>query len=94
MLKRYANQTMVHQHRLSKDVYNQPTYQTQNIKGRKEPKYRLVTNPQGEVIPSTSFVMTESVVEVGDLIDGRLVVQVDAIPNLRGIIEFYEVLLS
>lgn len=94
-LSNYANQNLSLEVRTAtKNAYNEYTYSTAVIiKGRKEPSNKLVVDASGEDKITSSFVMTEVAVTVGDKIDGRMVVTSEPVPNLAGITEFYEVYL-
>lgn len=94
MIEFYANQTLEHKAVTGINEYNEPTYSTSNIKGRKEPGNKLIRNNEGEEVVSSALVLTETEVSVGDKIDGRLVLKVDEAAGLDGTIEFYEVYLT
>ena len=94
MLNDYANQSITRQTMSSINAYNEPTYSSTTIKGRKEPTNKLVRNAQGEEITSNSFVITESLVLVNDLLDGSQVLTVDILPDIDGTTQFYEAYLA
>ncbi len=94
LLKRYANQSLTRKTPASVSKYNEITWTSTTIKGRKEPTNKLIRNDKGEEVVTSTFVMTESLVLVGDMIDDQRVLLVDALPNLAGTTEFYEVYLA
>jgi hypothetical protein len=75
----YFNQSLTWQHVSSINDYNESTYTTTTIKGRKEGINKLVNNKSGQVATSNTRVYTLSAVEVNDLIDDRQVLRVDAV---------------
>ena len=94
MLTEYANQSMTLKQPGTPDQYNEVTYASSTIYGRKEHSNRLVRNSQGEEVTSSAFVVTETEVTVGDLIDNRAVIVSEPAPDLDGDTLFYEVYLS
>jgi hypothetical protein len=93
MISDYANQSMTWKAVASLSEYNEPTYTTTTITGRKEPTSRLVRNAQGQEVAVSSFVVTASAVAVNDLIDNQQIIRVDSLPDLDGDIRFYEAYL-
>jgi len=92
-LDNYFNQSLTWKHVASTNDYNEPIYTTFTIKGRKETGNILVRNAQGQEVVSSAAIFTGSAIANNDLIDGQLVVSVDAMINLNGTIKFYEVYL-
>ena len=70
----YLNQSLSHDVATGKDEYNKFEYggSTVTIKGRKIGETRRITNEQGEVITTDTYVLTRAVVKVGDMIDGKV----------------------
>ena len=93
MMKSYFNQSLLLQKVASNNEYNEPTYTSSTIKGRKETGNKLIRNAQGQEIVSTACVFTLSSVSNGDLIDGRVVVSVENSIDLNGKVAFFEVYL-
>lgn len=93
MLGNYANQSLTWKTVSTLNEYNEPTYSTTTIKGRKETANKLVRTDKGQEVISTACVFTESAIQNNDLIDNKLVISVEANVNLAGVIEFYEVYL-
>jgi len=93
MISSYLNQSLTWKHAGTPNEYNESTYTTTTIKGRKENGVKLVRNKQGEETVSTACVFTTSAVSVDDLIDDRLVIDVLSNPTLNGTNLFYEVYL-
>jgi hypothetical protein len=93
MINDYANQSMTLKTAGTPNEYNEPTYATSTIKGRKEHGIKLVRNAQGEETVSSAVVFTASVVSVNDLIDDAIVIDSQPMPNLDGTTQFYEVYL-
>ena len=90
----YLNQSMTWKHISSINKYNEPTYTTSTIKGRKETGHKLVRNSQGEEVVSTACVFTLSAIEKCDLIDDEIVISVESNVELNGTTKFYEVYLA
>lgn len=93
MLDNYLNQTVVVSIPLLKNDYNEYTYSTVSVKGRKEPCNKLVRDMFGTEIVSNTLLITKYNVLVNYLVDGIKVVMSYPIPGLSGNIEFYEVYL-
>jgi hypothetical protein len=79
---------------LSVNEYNEATYKTATIKGRKETGHKLIRNKEGQEIVSTACVFTQSTISENDLIDGRPVISVEEQIGLGGVVEGYEVYLT
>ena len=94
MLDRYANQSLTWKHFTAIDAYNEATYSSTTIKGRKETGFKLIRNSQGQETVSSAQVFTESAIEVNDLIDDKLVMAVDTQIKLDGGVGFREVYLK
>lgn len=94
MLSGYANQEITRKTPASVNDANEPTYTTTTIYGRKESRIRLVRDTQGKEVVSSGIVYTETAVLVGDLLDATTVLRVDAMPDLGGTVQFYEVSLA
>ena len=98
MLESYANQLLTWKHVTGINEYNEPSYSTTPIRGRKEVGLKLVTNSQGhqagQEIVSSACVFTSSPVEAGDQLDGQSVITVDTNIGLSGAVAFYEVYLK
>lgn len=94
MLTEYANQSMTLKQPGTPDEYNEVTYSSSTIYGRKEHSNRLVRNTEGEEVTSSAFVITETEVTVNDLIDDRVVIVSEPAPDLDGDTQFYEVYLA
>lgn len=94
MIGNYANQSLTWKHVLTINDYNEPlTSETLTIKGRMETGHKLVRNSKGEEVVSSARVFTESVVSVGDLIDGKLVISVESAVKLNGSVGYVTVFL-
>ncbi len=94
MLDVYANQNLTWKAVTSINKYNEPTYSSVTIKGRKETGNKLILNAEGQEVISSARVFTESAVANNDLIDNSKVIQVTANINLDGTVAFYEVYLK
>ena len=94
MLSEYANQSLTLKQPGTPDQYNEVTYTSSTIYGRKEHSTKLVRNNEGEEVTSSAFVVTETEVAVGDLIDDRVVIVSEPAPDLDGNTQFYEVYLA
>ena len=90
MLTGYLNQNLSWEHATSVNEYNEPTYTTLTIKGRKEIGSKLVRNPQGQEVVSSACVFTKSAIENNDLIDDKLVISMESCVDLDGSIKWYE----
>lgn len=89
MLKEYMNQSLSWKHAASVNEYNESTYTTTTIKGRKETGHKLVKNAAGEDTVSSARVFTESAIIVDDLIDDTLIISVESAVDLGGTVQFY-----
>lgn len=94
MLDAYANQNLTWKSVASVSKYNEPTYSSVTIKGRKETGNKLILNAEGQEVISSARVFTESAVANNDLIDDSKVIQVNKNIGLDGSIVFYEVYLK
>lgn len=86
----YTNQSLTLKHAGVPNEYNEVTYTTSTIKGRKETGNKLVRNGSGEETVSSAVVFTESPIIEDDLIDGDLVIAVESAVDLSGTIKFYK----
>jgi hypothetical protein len=93
MISAYTNQSLTWKHVSSINEYNEPTYATSIIKGRKETGFKMIRDAQGQETVSSAQVFTKSAVAVNDKIDDKLVIAVDSQITLNGSISFYEVYL-
>lgn len=93
MLKPYANQSLLWERGGDPNVYNERTFTSATIKGRKEPTSKIIISQDGEQIVTSSFVVTASAVSVNDKIDSRLVISSEPMYDLNGKVLFYEVYL-
>lgn len=91
MITEYANQSLTWKVAGTPDQYNEITYTSSTIKGRKEINNRLIRNSEGEEVVSGSFIVTASAVAVGDMIDDKLVLRSEPLPDPDGTTVFYEV---
>ena len=94
MLSEYANQSLTLKQPGEPNEYNEPVYTSSTIYGRKEHSTKLVRTNEGEEVTSSAFVVTETEVTVGDLIDDRVVIVSEPAPDLDGNTVFYEVYLA
>lgn len=93
MLSDYANQSLTLKHVTSVNEYNEPSYTTTTIKGRKETGFKLIRNAAGQMVVASAIVFTKSAVSNNDLIDGSLVISVKSDISLDGTTLFYEAFL-
>jgi hypothetical protein len=93
MLDNYANQNLIWSYAGTPNEYNESTYTTSTIKGRKETGFKLVRDAQGQEITSSAVVFTKSPVSNNDLIDGRRVISSESMIGLDGATQWYEVYL-
>lgn len=93
MISAYTNQSLTWKHVSSINEYNEPTYATSTIKGRKETGFKMIRDAQGQETVSSAQVFTKSAVVVNDKIDDKLVIAVDSQITLGGSVSFYEVYL-
>ena len=89
MLAEYLNQSLTWKHIASVNEYNESTYTSTTIKGRKETGHKLVKNAQGEDAVSSARVFTESAIVIDDLIDDTAIISVESCVDLDGTIQFY-----
>jgi hypothetical protein len=94
MLSAYANQLISWKHKTAVSKYNEPTYATSTIKGRRVNSFKLIRNATGEQVVSSSQVLTASTVVVDDLLDNLVVIAVTDATDLDGTILFKEVFLQ
>ncbi len=94
MLTSLANQTITWQHVASINEYNEPTYSTSTIYGRKEDGFKLIRNAQGQEVVSSGLVFTDSAVAAGDKLDGKIVIAVATERDIDGVVDHYEAYLQ
>lgn len=94
MISAYANQTLTWEHVITTSKYNEPTYQSTTITGRLEEGLKQTRTATGEEVISSARCYTKSLVEVGDLIDDRVVISVGKMFSLNGTEKFREVWLK
>lgn len=94
MIDDYAKQSLIWKRATSVNEYNEPTYSTSTIKGRKETGFKLIRNSKGEETVSSARVFTKSAVTEGDLIDDELVIAVTTAVDLDGKTGYYAVYLK
>lgn len=94
MIEAYTNQTLILKKPASVNEYNEATYTSTKIKGRKEDGYKLIRNKYGEEVVSSARVFTKSLVETDDLIDDRLVISSEPLSDIDGATGFYTVYLK
>lgn len=90
----YLNQTILWNHVLSINSYNEKNTIQRSIKGRLESGFKLIRNDKGEEVVSSGMVFTKTEITVGDLLDGRVVISAEPKRGLSGNVEFYEVYLT
>jgi hypothetical protein len=91
---RFANQQVTLERLDSQDPWGTPTYEAaETISARYEPNTGLVTTFAGESAQVESFVLTETEVGLGDLIEGSEVRRVEPIINKKGVTLGYKVYL-
>jgi len=94
MIGDYANQSLTLKKVASTNEYNEKTYTSSTIKGRKETGFKLIRNQFGQETVSSATVFTQTLVNVDDLIDDKLVIAVNQEIALNGSVAFYEVYLK
>ena len=95
MIKDYLNQTASHEAYSSINDYAEPSYSAAvSIACRKEGVNKLIRDAEGKEVVTSSRVFTETLINVKDRIDGRMILRVDPMPNLDGSISHYEVYLA
>lgn len=62
------------------DAYGEP----ETVRCRKERRQQWVSDPNGVQVKSTTYVLTERVLNVGDEIDGRRIVAVEDVVDKSG----------
>ena len=93
MIGDYANQSLTLKKVTATSEYNEKTYTTSTIKGRKETGFRLIRNQFGQETISSATVFTATLVNVDDLIDDKLVIASIPQVGLGGTVQYYEVYL-
>ena len=94
MLEMYANQTATLGVQGTPNDYGESTYTTTTIKCRLEPVSKLIKNRDGQLVESSAWIATESVISLGNQINGRDIISVESQCGLNGAVEFYEGYLS
>jgi hypothetical protein len=94
MINNYTNQTLTLKRPSTPNEYNESTYTSTKIKGRKEDGYKLIRNKYGEEVVSSARVFTKTSVETDDLIDDRLVISSEPLSDIDGATGFYTVYLK
>lgn len=94
LIDNYINQDLIWKSVASLNGYNEPTYVTTTIKGRKTTGFKLITNAKGQEVVSSAYIITKSPIVVNDLIDGCSVISSQSAVSLTGAVSFYEVYTS
>jgi hypothetical protein len=93
-IARYTNQVLTLERLISHDARGVPTYSSpEQIRARYERKDGLQQTIAGESAEAESYVLTETEVALGDLIEGNEVRRVEPKPLKNGTILCYEVFL-
>ena len=90
MITNYANQSLTWKKVSSINEYNEPTYSTSTIKGRKQTGFKLIRNAQGQEVTSSASVYTKSAISPNDLIDGQQIIAVESAITISGSVGFYK----
>ena len=69
MIDFYLNQSITLKSKISKNKFNEATYNTSTIKARLEFKRKMVRNSQGQEVISEAFLMTTAIVNPDDVIN-------------------------
>ena len=93
MLANYANQPLTWKHVTAVSKYDEKTYASTTVKGRKETGFKLIRDAQGKETVSSARVFTESAVTIDDLIDDKLAIAVESNVALNGTVQYYTVYL-
>ena len=93
MIAEYLNQNLSWGHAGTPNEYNESTYTTTTIKGRKQTGFKLVRDSAGAQVVSSAMVMTETTISIGDLIDTDEVIAVNPAIDLDGATQWNEVWL-
>ncbi len=94
MISEYMNQSLTWKHVSTISEYNEKTYTSTTIKGRKETCNKLIRTPTGQETTVNTFISTESAIAVNDLIDDKLVISSEPMVDIDGTTLFYEVYLQ
>ena len=94
MIELYMNQSLTWKHSVSVNEYNESTFSTSTIKGRKETGHKIVRDKHGEEVVSSARVFTQSLVVCDDFIDDELVLSVESGIDLDGSVGYYTVYLK
>lgn len=90
MLEDYLNQNLTWAAKSTLNDYGEQTYAAATtIKGRKEAQSKIIRNEQGEEVTINAVAYTDELVSIGDKVDGRIVVSLDALVDLDGDVMFY-----
>jgi len=93
MIGNYLNQNLSWGHAGTPNEYNESTYTTTTIKGRKQNGFKLIRDASGAEVVSSTMVLTKSVISIGDLIDNDEVIAVNDAIGLNGSVLWAEVYL-
>jgi len=84
MIRNYLNQTVIWGRAGQPNEYNEVTWANTNIKGRKQSGFKLIRDAQGAEVVSSTMIITETVVSIGDLLDGDEVIVLNPAIDLNG----------
>jgi hypothetical protein len=94
LISGFTNQTVSYEKRTGKSNYTGITYAPAvEIPARKELRQTRVRNAQGSEVLSTTYVLTEHSVALGDKIDGLEIQALESIVNKGGRLLGYEAYL-
>lgn len=82
MIEDYFNKTAEWKHVTGTDDYNQSTYETRQIPCMIIDKIKLVRDKTGTQVVSSSQVFAVENIQLGDLINGRLVISIGSLDLL------------
>lgn len=84
MIDSYLNQDLSWGAAGTPNEYNESTFTTTTIEGRKQTGFKLIRDATGNQVVSSALVLTKSLVEIGDLIDGSEIISVSPAIGLKG----------
>lgn len=85
LISGFTNQTATLEKRTGGDGFGGDAYAApETIKVRKERRQQWVSDPNGVQVKSTTYVLSERVLDVGDQIDGKRVVAVEDVVDKAG----------
>lgn len=93
MLMDYLGQSATLLKQIGTNTYNEPIFETKEIACRKVDKFKEISNDKGKKVISSGVIQCVEPIAVGDFIEGKKVIAVNAMTGLDGIMGYKGYLL-